>query len=883
MMRRLSLALLRLFARIVPARQRDAWLDEWESEFDSRRSSLVAGRALTRRQEVAMFRRVLGSFHDAAWLRRQFTRDADVVHDLRHGVRLLRRTPGTTLLAVGVLALGIGATTGIFTVVDALLIRQLPYREPERIALLFEAAAASRSDLDAVAPANFIDWQSAARSIEVMAAAEPYGFTYAGRSELQSLPGARVTQGFFEAFGIPAMYGRTFAADEYTPGRHQVVVLSYGVWAQRFGADPSVVGAAIRLNGQPHTVVGVMPPAFAPRLLVTFNERGVWTPKIWSEPDRHIRGSRFYNAVARLKTGVTMSQAQQELDAIAARLSTEYPRTNEGKTVQLVSLRDHLAGDLRPSLLVLATAALLLLAIAIANTAHLLMARALERSREIAVRTALGAQRGRVMRQLLAETLLATLGCLCGLFVAHATTRVIVLLAPADIPALARLGVNGRVLVFSSVLTVAVAMLVGLFPAVKGTRIRILAALSGAATGTAAVHTGRQRTRFVVAELAVALTLLMAAGLLLRSFSRLLDISPGFTADGVAAVQIFARLPDSNEGQRAVYSQQIVEAMRTLPDVREVGAASVIPFLNTTGGSTVPVIIEGRPAPARGEEPSALVNVATPGYFPTMRIRRQAGRIFNAYDDDSRAPVAVISETFAVRHWRRQSPVGEHIQFMLRGTKLRAEIIGVVSDLRYEALDRPTAPEVFVPHAQVPLTDMTFVARASGTDPRVLAGSLKSRLTSVAPNQPVYRTATLPDLVADSMSDRRFMMTLVVAFAPLAVALAASGVYAVMRVVSAQRTKEYGLRVALGADRSEILGMVMREGALITGLGIAVGLAGALAAGQVLRGFLFGIAPTDLWTLAAVCMVLGAIAAAACLLPALRATRVSPLVALRTD
>jgi putative ABC transport system permease protein len=324
---RLSLAVLHAVARLVPRSQRAEWLQEWESELDARRARLAARAALTRGQEVDMFRRVLGSFRDAAWLRRQFTRDADLVHDLRYGTRLLRRNPGFALLTITVLALGIGAATAIFSVVDALLIRQLPYRDPDRIVLLFEAASLNRASVDAVAPANMIDWQERARSLEVIAAAEPYGFTYTGRPEPQSFPGARVTTGFFETFGIDALHGRTFSPDEHTAGRNQVVVLSYGTWAQHFGADPGIVGRAIRLNGQPHTVVGVMPPTFAPRLLVTFNQRGVWSPKVWTDADRQLRGARFYNVVARLRPGTTMQQAQSELESIAETLAKQYPRT----------------------------------------------------------------------------------------------------------------------------------------------------------------------------------------------------------------------------------------------------------------------------------------------------------------------------------------------------------------------------------------------------------------------------------------------------------------------------------------------------------------------------------------------------------------------------
>ena len=883
MMFRLSLALLRLIARIVPRRERDAWRQEWESELEHLRARGPTPRAQVRNRELDMFRRVLGSFHDAAWLRRQFTRDADVIHDVRYGARLLRRTPGFTLIAVSVLALGIGATTGVFSVVDALLARQLPYREPERIVLLFEAATSQRGELEAVAPANFIDWKDQARSVDVLAAAEPYGFTYADGPEPQSLPGMRVSEGFFEAFGMRPLYGRTFTTDEHTRGRERVVVLSYGTWTQRFGAARGVVGRTIRLNGQPHTVVGVMPPTFAPRLLVTFSERGVFTPKVWTDVERRLRGARFYSAVARLKPGVTIQQARSEFETIASRLAKQYPRTNADQTIRLALLRDHLAGDLRSSLSVLAAAVFLLLVIAMANTANLLMARAGARTREIALRSAIGADRGRLVRQLLAETLLlATAGCLLGLVVAHATIRLIVWLAPADIPALASVGIDGRVIVFSSALTFLVAILVGLIPARRGSAVRVADALSPVSSH--GVTTGRDgRARFVVAELAIALTLLMASGLLLRSFSSLLDTSPGFRPEGVAALQIFARLPPGSPvGQRAAYVQQIVDSLQTTSGAEETGAASVIPFLNTTGSGSVSIVIEGRPPSAAGEEPGAFVNIATPGYFPAMRIALLEGRLFDEHDDASRPSVALVSKAFARRHWRDLSAVGQFIQFTQRGTKVRAEIVGVVADVRYDALDRPANEEVFLPHRQAPASEMTFVVRTSG-DPAPLLDGLKARLRAAAPNQPVYRTATLPDLVGDSLRDRRFMLALVLLFALLALALAATGVYGVITVISAQRTREYGLRLALGADRSEILRMVLGEGIRIAGMGITAGLVGALTIGQLLRSFLFGIGPMDLWTIAGVCATLGAVAGIACVLPAVRATRVSPLIAMRAE
>jgi putative ABC transport system permease protein len=884
MMFRLSLAVLRLCAHVVPRRDRDEWLAEWESELRARRARLLQRQRLTPQQEFDMFRRVLGSFRDAAWLRRQFTRDADFVHDLRHGARLLARSPGFTLLTTAVLAIGIGATTGIYSVVDALLVRQLPYRDPERIVLMFETNIANRAAMDGVAPGNFVDWRQQAQSFATMSAAEPFGFTVTGATEPHSIPAIRVSQGFFDTFGVEALYGRTFTLDEYTRGRNNVVVLSHGTWAQRFGSDPAIVGRALRLNGQPMTVVGVMPPAFAPRLLVTFSERGVFAPKVFTEAERQARGSRFYSVLGKLKPGVSIEQAQSELDAVAERLAQQYPNTNGGQTVQLVPLRDHLAGDLRPSINVLSASVLLLLVIAVANAANLLMTRATARAREIGVRSALGADRGRLVRQLLAESLLlAGIGAALGLVLAYGTARLIVWLAPADIPALASIGLNNRVLIFSTGLTFIVAVCTGITPAWRGARVRASDALANATTGRGGALPSRiGRSRFVIAQLAVALVLLAGGGLLLRSFSMLLSTSPGFAPESVAALQIFYRVPARTPEQTAAFFQQIIDSMKTVPHVREVGAVSALPFLDTTGGTSAPIIIEGRPSPPPGSEPAAFVTAATPEYFSTMRIPLIEGRRFEAHDDMTRAPVVLISSSFARRHWPNESPLGHKVRLQVLGKPATAEVIGVVGDVRHEALDRAAAAEVFLPQAQAAFTGLTFVARTSA-DATAALPELRARIHAVAPNQPVYRTAVMQDLVSSSLNDRRFMLTLVLAFAILAITLAATGVYGVMSMVSAQRTREFGLRLALGAGRGQILRMVMRQGAVMTAIGMAVGLAGALAVGRLLRRFLFGIGPNDVLTLAAACGALGAVAAVACLLPAIRATKVSPVVALRAD
>jgi putative ABC transport system permease protein len=538
---------------------------------------------------------------------------------------------------------------------------------------------------------------------------------------------------------------------------------------------------------------------------------------------------------------------------------------------------------LRASIGLLMGAVALVLVIAMANTANLLMARAAARAREISARIALGADWARLMRQLLAETLLlAGLGSVVGLFVAHGLSRLVVSLAPADIPGLVSVGINVRVLAFSSALTCLVTLLIGVVPAWRATRIGERFSLSDGASGDGkASPRQRARTVFVVAEVALALTLLSSGGLLLRSFSSLLETSPGFAPEGVAALQIFAR-GTNRPPERAALVRQIIDGMRSLPQVRDIGAASVVPFLDTSGGSSIPIIIEGRAAPAPGDEPGAFVTIVTPGYFPTLRIPLVQGRTFTEHDDGDHAPVAVVSRTFAERHWRQVSPVGQKIRFQFRGATTTAEIVGVTGDLRHDALDRPANPEVFLPHAQMPVGDMTFVARTIG-DPELSLASLRAQMHAAAPNQPVYRTATLQNLVANSLNDRRFMLTLVLAFAALAVGLAATGVYGVMTLVSTQRTREFGVRLALGAGRAEILGMVLREGGAITLVGIGVGLVGALLSGQLLQRFLFGIGPNDPWTLVSVSTLLALVAAIACVLPAVRATRVNPLVALRAE
>jgi putative ABC transport system permease protein len=456
-------------------------------------------------------------------------------------------------------------------------------------------------------------------------------------------------------------------------------------------------------------------------------------------------------------------------------------------------------------------------------------------------------------------------------------------LAPADIPGLAWVGLNGRVLLFSVALTCAVALLVGVIPALRVSAWRFSSALTGRADDDARVAPRlRGRTVFVVAELALALMLLTGGGLLLRSFSHLLETSPGFSPEGVSALQVFLRPTEGTPAQRVASVQQAIERMRGVPGVRDAGAASVIPFLNTTGGGSSAIVIEGRPAPAPGDEPAATVTIATPGYFPSMRIPLIDGRLLTDHDNADSAPTVLVSRAFAQRHWREGSPIGQRVRFTTMGTPVAAEIVGVVGDTRQAALDLPAPPAMYVSLAQVPTVALTFVVRTM-SDPGLALPALQAQIRTVFPGVPVYRTAALPELVAGTLAGRRFMLTLMLAFAGLAVGLAATGVYGVMSILSTQRTKEFGVRLALGADRTEILRMVMRQGTVMIAIGVTIGLGGSLMMGHVLRRFLFGVGPNDPWTLAAVSAALCAVGAVACLVPAWRATRVSPLVALRSE
>jgi putative ABC transport system permease protein len=875
-------AVIRLVARIVPAPERQAWRQEWAAELQERWQRLAARNELDRRHQMNMLRRILGSFFDAAWLRRQFTRDAELIQDLRHGIRVLRRSPGFAITAVLVLALGIGATVGIFSVVDTLLLRTLPYAEGDRTVVIWQGQANNPDVRDDVAPANCMDWREHLRLFDIVSCVQPWAFDFTGGPEPEVLHAAAVTEGFFRAFGVEPMIGRLFAPEEFLKERNRVIVINHGMWQQKLGGDPNIVGRTINLDGTGYVVLGVLPPTFRPRLLQGSGDRGIYFPYVVQGWERTARGSNYWNVVARLKPGITFAQGQAELDALSRRLAEEYPRTNATVVARAQPLRDHLAGNLRPALRLLLAAVGLLLLMAAANVANLLLARAAARTRELAVRSAIGAGRARLVRQLLAESLLlAALGSMAGLLVAWWTVRAIVALAPTTIPSLATVTIDARVIAFAVALTGFVAIAVGLVPAWQssgGRRLDVMRGISPSSGGT-----GRQplRVSIVVAEVALALLLMTGAGLLLRSFSVLLQTDPGFNPERVVALQVFAWDRNTTPEKRALFMQQVLDRMRSRPQVQEVGAVLAMPFIEANINMEAVIAVEGRPT-ADGEGTGAFLSIATPGYFEAMRIPRREGRVFESSDTAHSTPVAVVSEALAKRIWPGTSAIGQKIRYTWNGRTKPAEIVGVVSDVRHDGLDRPARLELFVPHNQMPYGSMTFVARTHG-DPAAVIQDLKAQIYTVDPLQAIYRAATAQELVSKSLVERRFMLALLTGFALLAGALAAIGIYGVISVATTQRTREFGVRLALGAHEREILQMVLKQGAAMIGIGLVIGMAGALVFGRVMSGFLYGITPADPVTLSGVMALLAVVAFAACVLPAHRATRVDPLVALRVE
>ena len=801
------------------------------------------------------------------------------LQDLRFSLRMLGRNPAFTAVAVLALALGIGGNAAIFSVVDGVLLKPLALPAADRLVVT-----------QAVSVPDFLDWREQSRVFSGMAAWNATGLNWTGRSEPQRLRAALVSPGFFSTLDVGPALGRAFSAAEHRPGGPQAVVLADGLWQRAFGGDPGVLGRALTLGGASYTVVGVLPRNF--RFVGTAD---VWVPYRFDDPASYNRGSNFLSVVARLAPGVSLRRARTEMADIVARLERLHPE-NAGRSVQWTPLPEELVANVRRALLALLAAVGLVLLIACADVANLLLARAAARRREIAVRTALGASRRRLLRQLLTESvLLSLLGAGLGLLLARWGTRRLLALMPAGrIPRLEEVGIDGRVLAFTLGVALLTGLAFGLVPGLHASRPDVAGTLkSGAAGAGAAGGRGGARLRdgLVVAQVALALLLLVASGLTLKAFVRLSRVDPGI--DPLHVLTLTLNLPATPvpavEARRRGLAEMLAR-IETLPGVR---AASLTVFL-PLGGSNLngDFHIGGRPDPPPGRMPVAEQRVVAPHYFRAMGIPLLRGRDLEESDGPRAPGAALINETLARRFWPGRDPLGSQVAVDdLQGKPIWMKVVGVVGDVRHFGLGREPRPEIYMPYRQMPadivslflpLNPISLVVRAAG-EPVPLAAAVEREVHAVDRDQPVADVRTMESIVAESLSGPRFASLLLGLFGAVALLLAVAGVYAVLAYSVAQRTRETGLRMALGARRGDVLKLVVGQGMALTLGGVSLGLAAALAATRLLQSLLFGVSARDPQVFFGAPLVLGGVALLACLLPARRATRVDPMAALRGE
>jgi putative ABC transport system permease protein len=796
-------------------------------------------------------------------------------YDLLYAVRQLRKSAGFTVVAVTTLALGIGANTAVFSVVDQVLLHPLPFPDSDRIV---KVSQTFKGLPNAASPANYLDWASQNHVFSEMAASRGWQGSLSAGDHPEQVKGAMTTRTFFPLFGVGPILGRAFEESDSRPGNDHVVVLGYGLWQRYFAADRAVVGRDIRLNGEPYTVVGVMPPDFSPD---DYGE--LWLPSPWGVPThplvpdkdpRQFRDRNYLEVWARLKPGVTMRQARADLDVIGRRLENQYPNSNDQVGVSFLPLHEYVVGDIRPVLLVLLGAVVMVLLIACANVANLLLARATARSKEISIRMALGASRSRLLRQLLTEScLLGLLGGVLGFLVAVLAVPSLLALSPPDIRQFKQIGINWEVLAFSFLTSVVCGVLFGLIPALQSSRSYPNESLKEGERGSTA-NRGRTRSVLVIAEVGLSLVLLVGAGLLVKSFARLMEVNVGFDPDHLLTFNL--GLPPSTDSvHQLVFYQQVVQRLQAVPGVQAVGAVSRLPLSggNTSRNFYVPGIDKGYDADIR---------VSTPDYFRAMRIPLLQGRSFSESDLGSSLNVVVVNDALVRTVFPGQDPIGKQlIHFGPNDLTLR--IIGVVGNVRHVGLDADPHSEIYQLLGQAQWPSISVVIRSATSDPKNLISTAQNVVWSVNKDVPLDRIRTMQDLIANSVQRRKFSMFLLSIFAAVAMLLAAIGLYGVMSYSVAQRTHEIGIRMALGARRPDVLTLIVKQGMVLALTGIVAGAMLSLGITRLISGMLFGIRATDPLTFAGVAALLGTVAFLANYLPARRASKVDPLVALRYE
>ena len=818
------------------------------------------------------------------------------VQDLRYALRTFGKNPGFALAAVLSLAIGIGANTSIFSVANALLLRSLPYQDAERLVILWNRSPGLNITQDWFSTAQYLDIKTGHQGFEQVAIAIGGNYTLTGDGEPERVGAIRVSSNLLPMLAVKATRGRIFTPDEDLPGRPATAVLTYGMWVRRYGSDPQMIGKGIKINGLPYEVAGILPQGFSlPRevlpTLYGTEQADIFLPLPLAPAAAQVRTNEDYNVIGKLKPGVSVAQAQAEMDTITARLRRDYPEAyppNGGLTFSIVPLLEQVVGNVRRSLVVLLASVGVVLLIACANVANLLLSRAVARQQEMAVRAALGASRGRIVRQLLTESvLLALCGGAIGLVLCAGSLKWFHVLGAKSIPRLNDVGIDGRVFAFTLLVSVFSGLLFGLAPALRISRLDLNAMLKDASRGSAGTSAvwGRGnnvRRLLVTSELALSVVLLIGAGLLIRSFARLQNVSPGFNPQNVLTFELTMTGRQYSEPQTVLNKyRQLWERLEQLPGVTACGGVTSLPL--SQAFAWTPITVEGR-TPLPGEKfLNADERLAGGHYFEAMGIPLRRGRFFTEQDDRSNPRVVIVDEYMADQLWPGQDPIGKRIHIVeLKSDDPWQTVVGVVGRVKQDSLDSEPRIAFYLPHTQFPARAMTVVLR-SRSDPAGLTQAVQGELRGLDPDLPLYSVRTMNTRVDESLARRRFSMTLLAVLAVVALALATIGIYGVMAYLVNQGTREIGIRMALGATQGNILNMVIRQGMALAISGVAIGLTSAFALTRLLRSLLFGVEATDPFTFLGMALLLTLIALLASYIPARRAVRIDPMISLRCD
>ncbi|HVQ37324.1 MAG TPA: ABC transporter permease [Pyrinomonadaceae bacterium] len=806
---------------------------------------------------------------------------SDLGQDLRYGLRMLLRNPGFTLVAVIALALGIGANSAIFSVVNTVLLRPLPFKDADRLVMVWEDASKHGFPRDTPAAANYIDWRNQNQVFEGMAAIVDQSFNLTNAGEPERIEGRRISANLFSLLGVEPAMGRSFTPEEDQPGTNRVVILSHGLWQRRFGSDGTIVGKAITLNGVAHTVVGVMPGWFE----FPSKEDQLWVPIAFSPQQAASRGNHYLQVVARLKPGVGVAQAQAEMNTIAARLQQQYPEHNTDLGAVVVPLHEQVVGDIKPALMILLGAVGLVLLISCANVANLLLARAAVRQKEIALRVALGASRGRLIRQFLTESiLLSALGGILGLLLSFAGLQLMTGFIPNEISQLKAISLDVRVLGFTIVVALLTGLIFGLVPALQASIFNPNETLKEGGRDSSSGSRGNGiRGLLVIAEVAVSLVLLIGAGLLINSFLRLRNLDPGFRSDNLLTMKVvLPQLKYPDMARRSGFYTDVLRRVEAVPGVKSAAVTTNLPLYKQ--GNSIGITIEGRPAPEPGKPIIIATRVISPNYFQTMGIPLLQGRPFGSPETAALPGAVVISESMARRYWPGEDPVGKRLcPGKPESPDDWFQIIGVVKDVRQFELTAEPKPQMYLSYNQVEFFEPRDLVISTNVAPLSLAATIRQTVWDVDKDQPVSNIRTMNEIASESVARQRFSMLLLGSFAGVALLLAAVGIYGVMSYSVTQRRNEIGIRMALGAQKRDVLKLTVGHGLKLVLIGVVFGLAGAFMLTRLMTSLLFGIGATDPGTFAAISVILVSVALLASYIPARRATKVDPLTALRYE